>query len=192
MPVIDLCHVSKSQRVALAQPVKIGDGRIVVPSDCPLFTIGRSRVERDGPTGNQCRDIDRIFDRHGTTIVFRGGIAGDSDGERIAKILISDADSAVDLRDVLRMAVAGHFEDRRGVGRGVDVRHVVGAGNCDHQVLGADIAVPVIDLCDISKSERVALAQPVEIGDGRVVMPTDGLLLAVGGERIETNGATGD
>ena len=51
---------------------------------------------------------------------------------------------------------------------------------------GADIAVAVVDLGDVGEGERVACAQPVEVGSGRVVVPADGLLLAIGGERIES------
>ena len=129
---------------------------------------------------------------NGAAIVFCGGIAGDAEGERVAEILVGDADGAVDLRDVLRWLSPATSAMASRVGRGVDRRHVVGAGDGDHQVLGADIAVAVIDLGHISERERVALAQPVEVGGGRVVVPADGLLLAIGGERIEADGATGD
>ena len=78
------------------------------------------------------------------------------------------------------------------VGRAVDDRHIVGAGDGDHQVLGADIAVAVIDLGHVGERQRVAGAQPVEVGRRRVVVPVDRLLLAVGGERIEADGADGD
>ena len=80
------------------------------------------------------------------------------------------------------VAVASNLGDGGRVGRGVDRRHVIGAGDGDHQVLGADIAVAVIDLRHVSERQRVALAQPVEVGGGRVVVPADGLLLAIGGE----------
>ena len=97
------------------------------------------------------------------------------------------------LRNVLRRAVARNFRDRRNrVGRGVDHRHVVGAGDGDHQVLGADIAVAVVDLGNVGEGERVACAQPVEVGSGRVVVPADDHLLAVGVGRIEADGAAGN
>jgi len=88
--------------------------------------------------------------------------------QRVAEILVGDADRAVDLRDVLRMAVAEHFKDRRRVGRRIDGRHVVGAGDGDHQVPGADIAVAVIDLGHVGQRQRVARPQPVEVGRRRV------------------------
>ena len=66
------------------------------------------------------------------------------------------------------------------VGHTTEGGHVVGAGDGDHQVLGADIAVAVVDLGDEGEGERVALAQPVEVGGGRVVVPVDDHLLAVG------------
>ena len=75
------------------------------------------------------------------------------------------------------------------IDRGIDRRHVIGAGDGDDQVLRADIAVAVIDLGNKGDGERVACAQPVEVGGGRVVVPVDGLLLAVGDERIEADGA---
>ena len=93
------------------------------------------------------------------------------------------------VRDVLRRAVAGNLGDGGRVGRAVDDRHVVGAGDGDHQVLGVDIAVAVIDLGHVGERQRVACAQPVEVGRRRVVVPVDRLLLAVGGERIEADGA---
>ena len=61
------------------------------------------------------------------------------------------------------------------VARG-DRRHVVGAGDRDHQVLRADIAVAVIDLGHVGQRQRVARAQPVEVGRRRVVVPVDRLL----------------
>ena len=181
MTVIDLRHVSQSERVALAQPVEIGNGRIIVPADRPLFAIGGERIEADGAVGDQCRNVDGVLNRHGRRrSTSRRRIAGDRRRERVAEILVGDADGAVDLRNVLRVAVAGHLSDRRRIGRRIDGRHVVGAGDGDYQVLRADIAVAIIDLGDVSERQRVALAQPIEVGGGRIVVPADRLLLAIG------------
>ena len=121
--------------------------------------------------------------------VARRRIAGDGNGERVTEILVGDGDGAVDLRDVLRMAVAGNLRNRGRVGRRIDGRHVVGAGDGDHQVLRADIAVAVIDLGNVGERQRVVLAQPIKVGSGRIVVPADRLLLAIGDQRVKADGA---
>ena len=142
------------------------------------------------PTGDQRRDVDRVLDRHRAAIVGGGRIAGDADRQRVAEILVGDGDGAVDRRDVLRRAVARALRDRGRVGGAGDRRHVVGAGDRDHQVLRADIALAVIDLGHVGQRQRVASAQPVEVGRRRVVVPVDRLLLAIReAERIEADRA---
>ena len=71
---------------------------------CSPLEVGR--IEADGAAGNQRRNVDRVLDRHGAAVVFCGRVAGDAEGERVAEILVGDVDRAVDLRDVLRVAVA--------------------------------------------------------------------------------------
>ena len=85
-----------------------------------------------------------------------------------------------------------NLRNRGRVGRRIDGRHVVGAGDGDHQVLRADIAVAVIDLGNVSERERVVLAQPIEVGSGRIVVPADRLLLAIGDQRVKADGARGN
>ena len=116
LTVIDLGDKGEGKCVALAQPVEVGRGRVVVPADDHLLAVGIGRIEADGAAGNQRRDIDGIFDRQRAEsaaigLIARRRIAGDRDRQRVAEVLVGDADGAVDLRNILRRAVAGDFEN---------------------------------------------------------------------------------
>src|SRR6185312_8617204 len=50
-----------------------------------------------------------------------------------------------------------------------------------------DGTMPIIDMGNVSYCEGVALGQPVEIGGPGVVVPVDGLLLAIGAGWVEAD-----
>ena len=60
---------------------------------CSPLEIGR--VEADGAAGNQRRNVDGILDRHGTAVVRGRRIASDRHRQRVAEVLVGDADGAV-------------------------------------------------------------------------------------------------
>src|SRR5258706_471002 len=91
-----------------------------------------------------------------------------------------------------RRTVPEDLGDGIGIGDGIDSWRVVGDGESHDEIVSPSAAIAVIDLSAEGQRQRLAVRQPVEVGDTRVVGPADGLGRAVrGAERMEVDLALG-
>ena len=102
------------------------------------------------PLAISAATIDGILDRHRTAVIGGRRIAGDRDRQRVAEILVGDADGAVLPAECSAPSCRRRLREWRTglVAPSMTGTSLLRAGDGDHQVLGADIAVPVIDLGD--------------------------------------------